>query len=122
MLPRESVEYIASLGYRVFMRDPSDTYAYFSDGTRIGYVEHDRMAGFTISTVHMPSRDVGTGYQVSRHGPLTSELLEEAIRTHTPAWDRRNSSAVLKYRDLDQFLASSTWNAGFVEQPAKATA
>ena len=112
-------EKVAAFGYRVFMRNPSDTYAYFSDGKAIGCVQYDRIAGFTISTAHMPSTAVGTGYQISRHGPLTGELLAQALHISCPRWDPHNAREVRKYRDLHHFLTFDKWNAGFTEQPTE---
>jgi hypothetical protein len=107
---------ILAFGYRVFMRDPDSTYAYFSDGERIGYVQRERGGGFTVSTVHTPSPSTGTGFNISRHAPLSAAILKEALYTHSPQWYRGNFDSVLKYRDLEHFLSASTWNAGFVEQ------
>ena len=109
-------ESVLAFGYRVFMREPGSTYAYFSDGDRVGYVQREAGGGFTVSTVHMPNQKTGTGYQISRHAPLTAETLREALFTVSPPWDRNNLDTVLKFRDLDQFLSHSTWNEGFVEQ------
>jgi hypothetical protein len=98
------------------MRNPADTYAYFSDGERVAYVQQESGGGFTVSTVHAPNQTTGTGFQISRHAPLTAEVLKEALHTLAPTWDQRNFDTVVKFRDLDHFFSASSWNAGYVEQ------
>lgn len=106
---------IKAFGFRVFMRDPSDTYAYFSDGEYIGYAQYCPYEGWTLATVHYPNPSSGTGYQVCRHvSTPTRALLETALDRSNAAWGF--SQEVKKYESLDAFLNASDWNKGFKEQ------
>jgi hypothetical protein len=102
-------------GLKVYQRNKGDSWAIFSDGARLGYVQYRPLEGFTVSTVHKPSRIVGTGYQVARHvGKVTDEMVEDAMRTICPSWDHHNAGEVRKYRDMDEYRKGS-WESAYKE-------
>ena len=114
-LPQEAIDQIKAAGYRVFMRDRADSYAKFGNETGVGSIEFDPMAGYTISTVHAPNRESGTGYQIERHvSAITPDMLHAAVGTHVPSWHRRDTPP-RKYDSIDAYLAVDKWNAGFRE-------
>ena len=85
-MKQEVIDAITAAGFDVYMRDQKDTYLLFTDGKNIGYLQADRLAGFTISTVHKPNTTTGTGFQIERHATeFTAEMLARAFIT-TPHW------------------------------------
>ena len=87
------ISHLNSLGYDVYMRNPSDTYANFTDGTRIGYVQwSDGIVKY--STVHVPNRQVGTGFEASD--------AEDAIDTICPSWAKRDAGNVRTWRNWEE--------------------
>jgi len=92
---QDIIDSIKAQGLQVFGPEKLTTYAYFTDGTRIGYVQSARVEGISYSTVHKPSRQVGTGFKV--------DSVQGAL-AHSPVWayggDR---SAVVKYKDFAEF-------------------
>jgi hypothetical protein len=61
----EIIEQVTAAGFDVYMRDPKDTYMFFTDGKNIGYLQDDRLAGLTLSTVHKANRSTGTGFRIA---------------------------------------------------------
>jgi len=114
----EIIQAIKDTGLAVYMRNINDTYAYFTDGVHIGYIQEDKgfMEGISISTVHIPCHECGTGYNLEKHlevKDLTEERLEHAF-INAPSWATR-SSYVKKWRNMEHFLTKDSWNAGFKE-------
>lgn len=119
---REIVDAIHAEGFDVYMRQARDTWAYFTDGKRIGYVQFDRMSGLNISTAHVPNRQSGTGFRVDRrtNGPITRQDMEDAF-AFCPAWARADERAsVVKWRDWDHFHNHDGFSRDYVkiEKPA----
>ena len=107
------VDAVVAAGFDVWMRDPKDTYMLFTDGKNIGYLQYARMAGYTISTVHMPNTTTGTGFQVERNvAYLTPEMLASAF-VYCPDWFRRDAASVRKYRDIEHYRAESSFNEAY---------
>lgn len=63
---RTAVEMLQAKGFTVYMRDPNDTYAYYTDGTGIANFEFNHMSGYNLSTVHKPDINIGCGFVVFR--------------------------------------------------------
>jgi hypothetical protein len=105
---------VKGFGFEVYMRDPSDTYLYFTDGTRIGYMQESRWGGFDLNTVHKPNTQSGTAFGVMQGvDDFTKDDLAKCF-TFSPAWasgDLRASAK--KWKDMDTFLKSDNWHAGF---------
>lgn len=106
----DTLDTIAALGFQVWMSpDPHrQTYLFYTDGTRIGYLQNDCLAGFEVSTVHVPNRTSGTGYRMTDDRDrftMTRECLERGF-AHVPAWAARDYGSVRKYRDMAHFVQS----------------
>lgn len=91
---QDLIDSIKAQGLQVFGPEKLTPYAYFTDGTRIGYVQSARVAGISYSTVHKPCRECGTGFKV--------DSAQEAL-AHSPAWAGGSASAVRKYKDFAEF-------------------
>jgi hypothetical protein len=100
---------IKAEGYRVFMRKPSDSYCYFTDGTRIGYAQWSDYRT-CVSSVHKPSRQNGTGFRIA--DAINSESLSDAINCYIPSLA---SGSVEKFKDWSAFHNADSWNRQLVE-------
>ena len=112
MLP---IDQITAAGFDVYMRDPSDTYCYFTDGTRIGYLQLGRLEGLSLTTVHKPNTQTGTGFGVIQGlGHLDRKTLELAFVTY-PNWPLypEHRASVHKYKDMAAFLKADHWNSTY---------
>ena len=106
-LTQEEIKTIASLGFSVYMgTNPNfQTYCYYSDGKRIGYLEHNDLKGFCICAVHIPNVRTGTGFSAKEFASLTREDLEMGFMT-APGWaSSAEVASVRKYASLQDFLA-----------------
>lgn len=106
---------IIKAGFSVYMRNPDDTWLYFTDGTRIGYLQASRMgSAYSLSTVHVPSSQHGTGFaagELQSDNELTAETLSRAFM-HAPHW-AHDTGSVRKWRDFEAFKKSSRFNADY---------
>jgi len=102
---------IKALGYRVFIHPSSwdgVTYCNYTDGTRIAYAQWGRIRT-CVSTVHKPSKSVGTGFQFAE--TITPDTLREALECHAPGWAKGGDRAnVRKWRDWDEFHNQSDFH------------
>jgi hypothetical protein len=113
--PESAVEQIKAAGYRIFMRNRADSYAIFGDDTGVAYVQFEPMAGYTVSTSHVPNKESGTGYQIERHVPeLTPEMLRRAVKTVVPSW-HRHDKAPTKYASVDAYTERDAWTRSYSE-------
>lgn len=94
MAMQEIIDNIKAQGLQVFGPEKLTTYAYFTDGTRIGYVQVARVGGISYSTVHKPCRRVGTGFK--------ADSVQGALG-YAPCWAGGDRSFVVKYRDFAEF-------------------
>lgn len=107
------IDKVAAAGFDVWMRKPGDTWLLFTDGKNIGYLQDDRPAGYCISTVHMPNRSTGTGFQIERHvSDFSKKMLARAF-AHCPDWARGNAGSVKKYRDIEDYRSRDSFAAGY---------
>lgn len=109
---------IHDLGYRIWMKEPNDTYCYITppDGEGVAYCQYSPVEGYTISSTHQPNRFTGTGYHVERHvDQITKDMVDRALGTTCPNWDRKNAAHVHKWRDIDHFLGWDNWQGMFRE-------
>lgn len=109
------------LGCVVYQRNPeTDTWFMYSDGKNIATVEFSARNLPMLASVHKPSRQVGTGYQMIERGEhITGELMQRALLTVAPQWaSNSDHAAVVKWRDWNEFKNSSPWNAGYEEVTA----
>ena len=106
---------IIACGFRAFIRKGGDTYAYFTDGKSIGYIQHDRRGGYSCFTVHRPNQQTGTGYALARFSKITRDELSRAFAL-APSWaSSRDLSSVKKYATLAEFLKEHNWGGGLEE-------
>lgn len=110
-LSPETLDAIAALGFDVYQSiNPNwHSYCYFTDGTRVGYLENRSGWGLALTTVNIPCRECGTGFGMSEMNDppftLTREYLERAFVV-APHWaSSRDAGAVKKYRDMAHFLS-----------------
>ena len=114
-LPQEAIDQIKAEGYRVFMRDRTDSYALFESAEGLGYIQFDPQAGYILTTMHWPNRESGTGYQIARHvSTITPQLLREAVLTVVPHEHRRDK-APRKYAGIDAYRARGSFEAEYQE-------
>lgn len=98
------INVLKSCGYRVFAPEKYTTYTYYTDGTRIGYAQVDRLCGLCIHTVHRPNSHVGTGYRVDDFMQPTKANFELGF-AFAPAWAHPlDYKHVKKYDTLTAFL------------------
>lgn len=57
------LDFIKSLGYDVYIREPKQEYCFYTDGTHIGYAQWGGMEP-RVCSVHKPSLLCGTGYSL----------------------------------------------------------
>lgn len=109
----ENIKLIKSCGYRAFMRDGgSGTYAYYTDGTNIGYVQWGQSP--MVATVQIPNHASGSGYVYD--DMITPESLEGAMKCYVPSWARLSEgTSVRKYRDWDTFHNKDSYTKGLQE-------
>ncbi len=83
--------------------DPKLTYFYYTDGTRIGYAQFDRLNGLCFHTVHIPSTLNGAGAQASDGWDYFDGIILHAREglSYVPSWWKYG--AVEKYRDFAHF-------------------
>jgi hypothetical protein len=95
MSTQELIEDLKKQGYDVYGPQELTSYVFFTDGTRIGYAQHDNMRGRTYTTVHVPNRHTGTGFQVQD---------ARAALAFAPDWAyQRDRDSVMKYQDFEHF-------------------
>jgi hypothetical protein len=92
---REVIDSLKEKGYEVYGPEKLTSYVYFTDGTHIGYVQYNPVGGVSYSSVHMPCRECGTGFQ--------AQDAQEALKL-APSWAyKRDTDAVRKYKDFATF-------------------
>lgn len=108
--PQETINTIIKQGFKVYMRDTDDSYAYIESEDGICYIQHSRITGYSITTVHKPNKSTGTGYGLySDVGRVTPKMLNEAIRTRYPHWDY-GAPSVSKYTSMEHYTKGSKFN------------
>ena len=116
---RDYAKQLQSLGLSVYMRKQSDSYAYFTDGAKIGYIQLIHDYGASFSMVHKPNRISGTGFGgtndigQSCYSVLTIDNVNYAFQ-FAPDWaDKRTRDSVVKFKDIQEFLNYSKSNSEF---------
>lgn len=104
-------------GFKVWMRDINDCYLYFEDESgNIGYLQHGYFEGFSISSVHIPNRGTGTGFQIAKDlefDDLEQEVLESCF-IEAPYWASSGQiSSVRKWKNFEQLRNSSNFNSKY---------
>lgn len=124
----ETIEKIKSLGFQVYMKDLNDSWLYYGkeDGLGgLGYLQSSQWSRgadfFRISTVHKPSKQVGTGFSIMDDGDekhvenMTEEDLKSGL-VFAPSWvSYRDLSSVKKYASFEEFRNGSYFNKDYKE-------
>ena len=111
----ELAQQIKATGLRAFVRKGGDSYAFFTDGKSFGYVQRWVDGHYSISTVHKPNGQTGTGYGMGTHSTLTRKALETAFIL-APFWaSPRDRASIKKYESLAAFLKEHSWGGGLEE-------
>lgn len=105
---------VQRLGFRVYMRRTTDSWMIFTsqDGKRLGYLQEERLGGpLSISTVHKPNSQSGTGFSINQWvSDLTREELESGFRS-IPSWaGEYELRSVEKWKDISAFIAANAFN------------
>ncbi|MBT7930193.1 hypothetical protein HN682_09890 [Candidatus Peregrinibacteria bacterium] len=96
-------------GFQVAVNKDISTYCFFSKDNKIGYVQYDRMMGFSFSSVHKPCRECGTGFGI--HNDFASPTISNAIDcfVFAPNWAHSiDVQAVRKYESLEDWMERQT--------------
>jgi hypothetical protein len=106
-------------GFRVF-RCSWGTSLFFSLNDKIGYVQEDGSSGeISWSTVHMPSRDIGTGFVMGDLSYLSiAEAAKATCETICPSGfpdSDRTEAAGRKYHTVNTFLSSKSQSLKLTE-------
>lgn len=102
-LSDETLDAVAACGFDVFQHPNPEwrSYAYFTDGEHIGYLQRSAFGGIKLSTVHMPHPAVGTGFDMGAVEHVTRAILSMAF-IHAPVWARNISrEAVIKWPSIN---------------------
>ena len=125
----EIIKALTDAGFSVYMRKGSGldaTYAYFTDGVNIGYVQETRFTGdVDISTVNVPDRTNGAGYGVLQEVPLEkldAATLKRAFSAPDWAVTKKGDQLAKKWPDMAAFIEHNSWGGGLhlVAEPVKA--
>jgi len=113
-ISQETIDAIHEAGFRVFMRTPYDSWLYFvDDADRIGYAQETRSGFVSISTVHVPNSETGTGFVLDDIPSLSANNLAKAF-VIAPGWVTGGQAAsVNKWANWEAFKASSPFNADY---------
>jgi hypothetical protein len=85
------------------------TYCHFVKNDNIGYVQYDRICGFSFSSIHHSNQKTGTGFNIHREiiNPTVSHAYDCFV--HYPAWaSSSDKKATKKYRNWDDFINVNT--------------
>lgn len=110
-MDRATIAKVQAFGFDVWMRNlERDTYLWFTDGTRIGYLQ-EGAGGFTLCTVHKPNHTSGTGYQIARDvGDFTKADLVRCFAAQ-PHWAYASEAkSVVKYRGMAHFTSADLFH------------
>ena len=114
MFSHKTIYAIQKAGFRVYMRSPKDSWLYFvDDADRIGYAQETRSGFVSISTVHVPNSETGTGFVLDDIPSLSADNLAKAF-VIAPRWATgRQRASVKKWANWEAFKASSPFNADY---------
>jgi hypothetical protein len=97
------IELIKAAGYDVYVATCNNPmWCYYTNGSEVGYAQW----GFhpSVSTVHKPHSQVGTGFHVA--DDIAPGTLKEGL-AFAPAWaSRSDRSSVHKYKSWEDFRSN----------------
>lgn len=109
---KKALQELMKNGFTLIIPEPTKTfrktnYAYFSDGDKIAYLQQEtKYREISISSIHKPSKEVGTGFRLSDEYSL--EIAKQALVTVYPIWVTNSRNHVIKYENLKEFIESRT--------------
>lgn len=110
-MDQDIIRAVQDAGFQVYMRDPKDTYLYFTDGISIGYLQNNHMDGTSIRTVHVANKTTGTGFYIAdRLEKLTEKTLRRAFVIAPREASYREVNSVHKFRNMKAFRNLCEWN------------
>jgi len=88
-------------GYTVYMSNQNNSWFHYTDGKNIGYAQFNAYDGAKLTTVHKPSRQVGTGFCVDGCDELA---FKTAAIISAPSWvSPRDMRHVRKWESFEAF-------------------
>ena len=115
-MQNEYTDMMKAQGWQVYARPNGHTereYCYVTDGIHIAYVQWSDGRPH-VSTVHVPNRESGTGFQFA--DTITPQTIRLAMDCIEPSWARaRERGSVRKYKDWNQFHQSNSFNSELTE-------
>ena len=110
----EFVNMIKACGYKVYMRKPSDTWCYYTNGTDIAYCQWSGFRGASVSTVHRPNTTTGTSFHIADN--VSPETIRAALHCYVPSWaSNRYLAATVKWSSWAAFHKADKFNSEYVE-------
>jgi hypothetical protein len=92
---QKMIHSLTAKGLQVYGPEKLTSYVYFTDGKRIGYAQYSSVRGVEYSTVHKPSKYIGTGF--------ATESVEGALSS-IPHWvSPSDLKEMVKYPDFETF-------------------
>lgn len=103
---------IQELGFDVYMRkEDKDTWLHYTDGTNIGYMQKEDIGGYSISSVHKANANTGTGFRIKEYVvSIDREALLSGFTHAANGFSTSDYKSVKKFKDINEFLKSSSWN------------
>lgn len=94
-----TIEFVKSLGYRVFVPETPSTYAFYSDkeGTKVGYFQCGERGG--VTTVHLPNTRTGAGFHAGDE--ISHQNLVYGLMRNPPGFENGEATP---YKSLESFL------------------
>jgi len=97
--------------FTIIYSSGSPTYIYFSDGVNIGYAQEGRWGGVRISTVHIPTSGIGTGFGLQGDfESIAAPTVQDAKKAFViaPNWAKKSDRhKVKKFKDVNHYLSQS---------------
>ncbi len=114
MKSKDVIETMKADGLRVYMRKPSDTYCFITDGQGIAYAQWGNSSTVGVSTVHVPNTTTGTGFALGEE--IIPANVRKAMKMVAPSWAlQRELASVHKYKNWEEFHGKDSWHAQLVE-------
>jgi len=92
-MKQDIIDLVKSLGFKVYMKNPKDTWLYFTEGDKIGYLQEYYYGGYSISTCCIPNKQCGSGFALGQVDKIDYKTLKKAF--YIPCWansmDRESS-------------------------------
>lgn len=97
---------------------PKVTYLHFGNDKGLAYVQIGDFGGIcTLSSVHKPCKQTGTGYRLNNvNYPLSATQFIEAIDLKAPTWGTKNSPYIKKYKDIDDYISNDSYAKSHYEK------